>query len=55
MGNPKASAMATSTASKVDIVRANRIEPAADFRRPLDDRKRGSGLALVVRRGSDRA
>ena len=53
MWNPNAPATATSTASTMNIISADGIEPAADFRRALGERKRGSALPLVVQRGSD--
>ena len=50
MWNPNAAATATSMASKMmNIISANGIEPAADFRRALGERKRDSALPLVVR------
>jgi hypothetical protein len=51
MWNPNAAATATSTASKMKIISANDIEPEADFRSALGERKRDSALPLVVRRG----
>jgi hypothetical protein len=48
MWNPNAAATVTSTASKMNIISANGIEPAADFRWALGERKRDSALPLVV-------
>ena len=48
MWNPDAAATATSTASNMNIITADGIEPAADFRWALGERKRGSALPLVV-------
>ena len=47
-GTRNAAATATSTASNMNIISANGIEPGVDFRNGLDERKRGSALPLVV-------
>ena len=53
MWNPDAAATATSKASKMNIIIANGIEPAADFRRALGERKGDSALPLVVLHNTD--
>ena len=46
--NPNTAATATSTASKMSVISATGIEPAADLRKALAERKRASLVPLVV-------
>ena len=46
--NPNAAATATSTGIEMNVISATGIEPAADLRKALAERKRASLLPLVV-------